>query len=226
LAPASRLGSWTSDDSAGNIYINNGTSSSQVTLDGEMNGTQYGVQSVVFSNGTTWSQSQLYAMATTGTTGNNSIYGTPGADVIDGKGGTDYEQGNGGGDTYVFNAGYGQLTIDNATTAGTTPLGELELGTGLTSSNIWFTQSGTDLDLQVLGSSDHVDVSGWFGTNASSALSEIVGGDALKIDSGLSQLISAMATYETAHPTFNPATATTMPTDTTLQTAIAAAWHH
>jgi hypothetical protein len=215
-----------SDDSAGNIYINNGTSSSQVTLDGEMNGTQYGVQSVVFSNGTTWSQSQLYAMATTGTTGNNSIYGTPGADVIDGKGGTDYEQGNGGGDTYVFNAGYGQLTIDNATTAGTTPSGELELGNGLTSSNIWFTQSGTDLDLQVLGSSDHVDVSGWFGTNASSALSEIVGGDGLKIDSGLSQLISAMATYETAHPTFNSATATTMPTDTTLQTAIAAAWHH
>jgi hypothetical protein len=35
-----------------------------------------------------------------------------------------------------------------------------------------------------------------------------------------------MATYSANNPGFNPATATQMPTDSNLQSAIAAAWHH
>jgi hypothetical protein len=36
-----------------------------------------------------------------------------------------------------------------------------------------------------------------------------------------------MATYASAHCGFNPTAAgTTMPTDTTLQNAISASWHH
>jgi hypothetical protein len=41
----------------------------------------------------------------------------------------------------------------------------------------------------------------------------------------LQQLVAAMATYATANPSFNPTQATQMPSDQTLQTAIAAAWH-
>jgi hypothetical protein len=42
-----------------------------------------------------------------------------------------------------------------------------------------------------------------------------------------SSLVSAMATYASAHSGFNPTAAgTTMPTDTTLQNAISASWHH
>jgi hypothetical protein len=35
-----------------------------------------------------------------------------------------------------------------------------------------------------------------------------------------------MATYSANNPSFNPATASQMPNDPTLQAAIAAAWHH
>jgi len=37
--------------------------------------------------------------------------------------------------------------------------------------------------------------------------------------------VSAMASFGAAHTAFNPATASAMPTDTTLQNVIAAAWH-
>jgi hypothetical protein len=49
--------------------------------------------------------------------------------------------------------------------------------------------------------------------------------DGLKVDTQVAQLISAMATYAAANPGFNPATATQMPADATLQGAVAAAWH-
>ena len=45
------------------------------------------------------------------------------------------------------------------------------------------------------------------------------------LDGQLENLVSAMATYQAANTSFNPTTATAMPTDTTLQNAIAASWH-
>jgi len=36
---------------------------------------------------------------------------------------------------------------------------------------------------------------------------------------------AAMAAYQANNPGFNPATATSMPTDPTLRSALAAAWH-
>jgi len=69
-------------------------------------------------------------------------------------------------------------------------------------------------------------VSGWFGSNASAQLAEIVLGDGFKIDAGVSQLISAMASYSAGNPGFSPTAANAvMPQDQTLQGAIAAAWH-
>ena len=45
--------------------------------------------------------------------------------------------------------------------------------------------------------------------------------------SQLSQLVQAMATYSTANPEFDPTSSgnTSVPSDPTLQTAMAAAWH-
>jgi len=47
----------------------------------------------------------------------------------------------------------------------------------------------------------------------------------MRIDAGIGQLTAAMAAYQAAHPSFNPLTVATMPTDTTLQTTLSAAWH-
>jgi hypothetical protein len=38
--------------------------------------------------------------------------------------------------------------------------------------------------------------------------------------------LGQVSTYSANNPAFNPATATQMPTDSNLQGAIAAAWHH
>jgi len=75
-----------------------------------------------------------------------------------------------------------------------------------------------------MGTRDHVTISGWF-ASAGKDLSEITAGG-LEIDSQVSQLVQAMASYSSANPGFNPTTATQAPNDPTLQGAIASAWHH
>ena len=120
--------------------------------------TQYGVERVVFTDGTTWTTSQLIQMAETGTTGADKIYGTDGADVIDGQGGGDYEQGNGGGDTFVYQAGYGQLEINEVDTS-TSPDNTLSLGSSLTPSNVSLTSDRSgDLILTDDVSGDRIQV--------------------------------------------------------------------
>jgi hypothetical protein len=71
-----------------------------------------------------------------------------------------------------------------------------------------------------------VTLDGWFGSNASAKVSEIQTSDGMQLDSQLSSLVSAMATFVSNNPGFDPVTATQMPTDSTLQSAVAAAWHH
>ena len=164
--------------------------------------------------------------AVTGTTGNDTLTGTSGADLIDGKGGTDTVTGGGGYDTYLFNANYGMLFINNASSGGTAPAGQLTFGSGLNETNLWFAQNGSDLDLDILGTSNQVAIKGWYGANPSAALAEIVGGDGMKIDTQLNQLVTAMSAFQSNNPGFNPVTARQMPSDASLQTALAAAWHH
>ena len=96
--------------------------------------------------------------------------------------------------------------------------------TGITDESLWFTQSGSDLLIQGIGSSDQIKVDNWFGTNGA-ALSEIKLSDGNMLDAQLNQLVSAMATFAVSNPSFNPATATQMPNDPSLQSTIAAAWH-
>ncbi|MGY3494220.1 hypothetical protein [Bradyrhizobium sp. USDA 4502] len=55
-------------------------------------------------------------------------------------------------------------------------------------------------------------------------LQEIVGADGLELDGQINQLVAAMATYKTNNPSFDPTTATQMPSDATLQGTIGTAW--
>ncbi len=99
-------------DSRGNLIVSDGIVGDTIQIDGMLNGNGQGVQFVQFSSGVTWSAAQLIALATTGTAGNDRLYGSAGEDVFDGKGGSDYEQGNGGGDTFIYGVGYGALEIN------------------------------------------------------------------------------------------------------------------
>jgi hypothetical protein len=160
-----------------------------------------------------------------GTTGADTIYGTSAADDLTGGGGNDVLIGNGGNDTYRFAAGAGIDSIENGVTSSNTAAGTLVLGTTLTHAKLWFAQSGNDLQIDVIGSTtDQVILKGWF-SGAYAQLATIQAGDGYSISTAeIAQLTSAMGTYQSAHTTFNPQTATALPADTTLQAAVSADW--
>jgi hypothetical protein len=60
---------------------------------------------------------------------------------------------------------------------------------------LWFAQSNNDLDVDVFGTPVQV-VQGWLGGNSHADVNEIIGGDGLKIDAQLNQLMAAMATFQ------------------------------
>ena len=130
--------------------------------------------------------------------------------------------GGGGNDTYQFGSSFGQDVIYNG--AGPQAKGGIDFLSGITNENLWFQQSGSDLLVDLLGTNGQIDVSGWFNGIAGNQVQAFHAGG-LTLDTEVAQLVTAMATYEAAHPGFNPATATAMPTDTTLRGAITAAWH-
>lgn len=197
-----------------------------IYVDNFLAGAGTGIDRISFANGTTWNRTQIQNAISWGTTGNNTVTGTTGNDYFDLRGGTDIASGNGGSDIYQFRRGYGSLEINNATASATTAVGNLDFGANITKNDLWLSQSGSDLMINLLGTNDEVKVDGWFGSNGSAKLAEIQTMTAgSKVDSGLSQLVSAMASFASDNPGFNPLTATQMPTDPTLQNALAAAWH-
>ena len=124
-------------------------------------------------------------------------------------------------------AGAGQTTIDNGSAAATGPSNELTFLPGIATDQLWFLQSGNDLRIDVMGTEDEVTIANWFGS-VGNTLNDIATSDGSQIDSQISQLVQAMATFETNNPGFDPTAAgnSVVPNDPTLQTALAAAWHH
>ena len=207
------------------IFLVDGVKGDQVSLEmmASASSTGSGVQNISFAAGTIWSGSQLLFLANNGTTGNDTIQGTSGNDLLDGRGGVDQVSGGGGNDTYFFREGYGTLTIDNA--AGTdTAAGQLDFGRGIQEQNLWLTQNGNNLILNVLGTSDAVTLANWFGPDASAQLSAIHLTDGKSLTTGVNQLLGTMESYQSSNPSFSIATATTAPSDTKLQTAVATDW--
>ena len=197
--------------------------------------------SLMASNLTQVSNTRNYSDFTTGVTtslatGNSNVandplsgiqnlVGTAYNDTLEGKGTAAAPStitGNGGMDTYWMRAGDGNVTVVNGSGAGAAS-GQVDFLGSLTDQNLWLQKSGNNLVADIIGTKDQLTIQNWYG-NASSQVSEIDAGG-LKLDTQLATLVQAMATYSGAHGAFNPQSAIAMPTDTTLQTAITAAWH-
>ena len=152
-----------------------------------------------------------------------------GATTLTAGTGTDTLNGGAGVDTYNIGSTFGQDVINNiASGSKTTASGTISFGSGVTDEKLWLQKSGNNLLIDLLGTTDTITVQNWYGSNAGAQVSALVDTtDSLRLDAQLATLVTAMATYGAAHTGFNPQTAgTTMPTDTTLQNAITAAWHH
>jgi Ca2+-binding RTX toxin-like protein len=149
-----------------NLTLTDGVSGDQITLGGMWASSNKGVAIVQFADGTSLTAEQLIQKGLTGTTGNDTLIGTPGADLIDGKGGNDYINGEGGNDTFVFNAGYGKLSIyDVQSIIGSSPnQAVLELGPGISASSLHVTENDQhDLILTDGVSGDQISILSPFG---------------------------------------------------------------
>lgn len=137
--------------------------------------------------------------------------------------GNDFLDGGAGSNNYLFDRGGGQDLIMNGVDSNSNPTGVLRFGSDIATNQLWFSRSGDDLTISILGTQDKITVLEWFDMDRRRLQDIRAGG--LEVDSGVSQLVQAMATYSTNNASFNPTLATQAPTDAALQSAIAAAWH-
>lgn len=119
----------------GSLVIYDGIAGDAVTIDNMLTGYEWGVRQVQFADGTSLSDQQLVALATTGTTGGDTLYGNTAGNLFDGKGGGDVEVGDGGNDTFVFDKGYGALEISEEDFSGSA-MNVLQFGSGISENDI------------------------------------------------------------------------------------------
>src|SRR5262249_23508815 len=114
-----------------------------------------------------------------------------------------------GTDTFRVGAITGQNIINNGANGVTK--GEVDFTTAH-ANQLWFQESGNDLLVDLLGTTGQIKVAGWY-SDLGDRVQHFGSADNLKLDSQLTALVSAMATYAAAHPGFDPVTATQMPAD-------------
>lgn len=165
------------------------------------------IQAIEFADGTVWNWNdilrQAMVMPETDTTawtdvagsvliGNplaNTLYGGVGNDILSGGVGNDALYGGAGNDAYLFNHGDGVDTIYDY--AGDD---KLLFGDSISMSDLWFSRNGNDLVINVLGSTDKVDIQYWYSGNGYKVESIQAGGMELA-SAQMDQLIQAIASF-------------------------------
>jgi len=156
------------------------------------------------------------SLTVTGSSGNDTIIIGTGNSTLSGGGGDDH---------YVFGETFGQDIINNGSLDGNTLAhGVIDFLSGVDYEDLWFKQSANNLEIDLLGTTQTITVTNWYG-GSEDAQVEGIYVDGLLIDSQIEQLVSAMAAYESSHSGFDVTTAAAMPGDTDLQTALASSWH-
>jgi Ca2+-binding RTX toxin-like protein len=106
----------------------------------------------------------------TGNSGANTLTGDGGNDTLDGGAGADVLIGGVGNDTYKLGLGSGADTISNQDDVGNDIV---TVGSGVSTDQLWFQQSGNDLVMQIVGTGDRMLFEGWY---------DPVSGDSGKVD--------------------------------------------
>ena len=124
-----------------------------------------------------------------GGAGNDALYGNAGHDVLDGGSGHDYLEGGAGNDTYIFRAGDGQDTINNADgTIGDDVLKMMDIK----ADDLWFEKSGDNLLINLIGTADRVTVNNWY-SSSYNQIGTIEAGDSALVYNQVAQMVQAMA---------------------------------
>jgi Ca2+-binding RTX toxin-like protein len=99
-----------------------------------------------------------------------------------------------GNDTYVFSRGSGaDLVTENDATAGNTDVASF--GTGISSEQLWFAKSGSDLQVSIIGTTDTLTVSNWYLSSQYHVEQFKTADGKLLLDSQVQNLVNAMAAF-------------------------------
>ncbi|MCD1619550.1 hypothetical protein ACFSDD_08285 [Salipiger marinus] len=178
-----------------------------------------------------------------GGAGDDALFGGAGDDTLSGGEGHNLLVGGAGSDTYQVRAGSGSSVIeqpgfdigagpDALTTMDAESVDVLQIGAAdetVSLQDIWFSQNGDHLLLEVLGDDGSVlsthQISNWFALEDSAAtrMDKFIVGDQVMQESATQQLVQAMASWSSDGGMLADRH-TAMLADTGLQTALAAAW--
>jgi Ca2+-binding RTX toxin-like protein len=103
-----------------------------------------------------------------GNAGGNALVGGGGNDSLDGSAGADLLVGGAGDDTYYFNRGSG---ADLVVEWGGSLNDVAQFGGGIAADQLWFSRSGSNLIVQVIGTSDSLTMRNWYGSPTSTLIS-------------------------------------------------------
>jgi len=130
----------------------------------------------------------------TGGAGNDVLEGQAGNDVLDGGTGDDTLIGGAGNDTYVFGRGYGHDTVKTHTVAAS----EAEYVRFLEAvgpDNLWFSRSGSNLDVSIIGTQDKLTISDWYAADSNRVAGFQTSNGQMLIEAHVNKLIEAMAAF-------------------------------
>jgi hypothetical protein len=156
-----------------------------------------------------------------------NLVGSAFNDTLTGNAGNNTLTGGAGTDAYGFGRGGGQDVVVNGAGGNAGASGELDLAAGIATDQVWLVHTGNDLQVGVLGTTDRITVQGWY-ASPQAQLQKVVLADGSTLDTQVNSLVSAMATFQSNNSGFDPTAAANShaPSDPTLQTALAVAWHH
>jgi hypothetical protein len=194
-------------------------------------------QTIVYDVSGITLSAQSGVVATTQSDGSVVVVGTSAVNTFNAGSATTTLIGNGGNDIYDLASSFTSTTIVNGLSGNSASGTMAFLSPSVGTTNVWFdrvndqgvvSSTGNNLRVDVLGTNHSVVVDSWFtGGGGQQALAEIevTAGTPKFIDTGLTSLMAAMSTYETNNPSFNPMTAPSTITNSTVLSAVNAAWH-
>jgi Ca2+-binding RTX toxin-like protein len=144
------------------MFVNVIATGQSIGLDNQVWGSnpEWGIERIVFADGTVWDRARMVAEAWfVGDGGNNGINGTAANDTIEGKGGNDSLNGGGGSDTYRYASGDGNDWISDSANA--TDVDTLQL-IDINPENITLTRSGVHLYVNDIATGQSVGINNQF----------------------------------------------------------------
>ncbi len=145
----------------------------------------------------------------TGSAGNDAIMGGYGHDILDGSSGDDVLTGNFGNDTYIVSRGSGSDVVndyDVQEAQSDTNEDTVLFGANIASDQLWFSHTGDDLHISIIGTDDSVAISDWYSGDAYRAERFELSDGTYLLETQVQQLVNAMAAF--SPPAFGDTTLT------------------